>query len=129
MEMKIPKEIQSKESPFIKGLSIRQCILLVIGIVVAGLMYFLVLRPYNLGDSAIPISAICAAPFFAFAFYRKHGMLLRNYFINFVSDKFLSAKNRRTSYDNLYEKWAALGAPVDTKKKAKKSRFKATPVK
>lgn len=121
MEMKIPREIQSKESAFIKGFSIRQCALIALGFAAAAVGYFVLFK--NVGtDSRIPLSAVLGVPFFAFAFYKKHGMRFSKYVVNLISDRFLSTKNRTTAYENVYEKWEALGTPPASGK-PKHSKF------
>lgn len=121
MEMKIPREIQSKESAFIKNFSIRQCILIALGIGATAVGYFFIFKNID-SDSRIPLSAILGVPFFAFAFYKKHGMRFSKYFVNMISDRFLSTKNRTTNYENVYERWEALGSP-QISGKPKRSKF------
>jgi len=122
MEMKMPREVQARETPFIASFSIRQCILIALGIAAAGLMYFGVLKGKNVGEAVYPLCAISGSPFFALAFFRKHGMKLSDYFPTFLSYK-LSRKVRTISYDNIYEKWLAAAAPAQTDHK-RRSRFK-----
>ena len=124
MEMKMPKEIQSKESSFIKGFSIRQCILIVLGIAAMASMYFLVFKKYNLGDFAIPLAGIFGVPFFAFAFKRKHGMRLSQYLLVYINDNIMSSKNRKASFQNVYEKWEKKVDVSTQNKKKVKSRFR-----
>lgn len=101
MEVKVNREIRDYSESVYFGLSLRQCIFVVLACAAAVALYFL-LDPYLGIEELSWICILGAAPFAAFGFIKWHGMTAEQFLVAWVKSEVLTPKHLVSRPQNLY---------------------------
>ena len=101
MEVKINREIRDYTESMFFGLSLRQFIFSLVGIVVAVTVYFLLKD--HLGTETVSwVCILSAAPFAALGFITYHGMTAEQFLLAWVRSELIAPKELRFVPENIY---------------------------
>lgn len=117
MEVKVNREIRDYSESVYFGLSLRQCIFVVLACAAAVALYFL-LDPYLGIEELSWICILGAAPFAAFGFVKWHGMTAEQFLFAWVKSEVLTPKHLVSRPQNLY--YDAITHPAKKKREESK---------
>lgn len=101
MEVKINREIRDYTESMFFGLSLRQFIFSLLGVVIALVVYFLLKE--QLGTETISwVCVLSAAPFAALGFITYHGMTAEQFLVAWLKSEFINPKELIFKPENIY---------------------------
>ncbi len=101
MEVKINREIRDYTESMFFGLSLRQFVFSLVGVIVAVLLYF-VLREYLGTETVSWVCILGAAPFAALGFITYHGMTAEQFLWAWLKSEILNPKELIFIPENIY---------------------------
>jgi hypothetical protein len=118
IDRKIPRDISKYETKLMLGFTTRQIVIGAPGIALAVAVYFLLKN--EIGDSALFLALLSAAPFLAFAAYKPLGMPLEQFLKTAMLPLLLAPANRRYQTENTYREVLKPEPPLPVNKKNQK---------
>ncbi len=108
LEIKINREIRDYTESVFFGLSLRQCIFALAGVIFAMITYFALHG--ILGTETVSwICILAAAPFVAMGFIKYNGMTAEQFLLVFIRSSFLEKRFVPYESDTLYNRMTAKG--------------------
>ena len=101
MEIKINREIRNYTESMFFGLSMRQFIFAVIGVIAAVVLYF-ALRPFCGIETLSWVCMLGAAPFIACGFITYNGMTAEQFALVWIKHKFIEPVKVKFECDTIY---------------------------
>lgn len=119
MEVKINREIRNYTEAMFFGLSLRQFVFSLLGVVVAVGLYFL-LKPYVGTETISWMCVLGAAPFAALGFITYHSMTAEQFLWTWIKSELIEPREFRFEPVNLY--YEALKTTIETHEKEEFTR-------
>jgi hypothetical protein len=108
--VKVPDEIRNVRDPIMFGLTGRELICLVCGLMIAGSMSFLAFGLIHLHNKIFLVFPVALAlPFFIVGFLKPGGLFFEDFLVIWCSNNLKSAPIRKLSAVNAYEKAQIIG--------------------